>query len=166
MRTMSQRGWAPRPPVEQPRRTGKKRCYGHKNGVNMLQFCSVSNSLSHTTLSNKVRGIFFKRTVSLVFIVSLLWFCICICIVVHGYTTLVFMLPLFLFLFFVVFFFFFWLNFSDEPWKYFYHLEFSNNCLHCYIHNVSAVASFGLLKVFPAELGSSHRTSNRTIYLI
>ena len=33
---------------------------GHKNGeVNMLQFCSVSNSLSHTTLSNKVRGIFF-----------------------------------------------------------------------------------------------------------
>ena len=33
---------------------------GHKSGeVNMLQFCSVSNSLSHTTLSNKVRGIFF-----------------------------------------------------------------------------------------------------------
>ena len=27
--------------------------------VNMLQFCSVSNSLSHTTLSNKGRGIFF-----------------------------------------------------------------------------------------------------------
>ena len=25
----------------------------------MLQFCSSSNSLSHTTLSNKVRGIFF-----------------------------------------------------------------------------------------------------------
>ena len=45
-------------------------------GVNMLQFCLVSNSLSHTTLSNKVRGIFFLRTVSLVFIVSSLWFCI------------------------------------------------------------------------------------------
>ena len=28
-------------------------------GVNILQFYSVSNSLSHTTLSNKVRGIFF-----------------------------------------------------------------------------------------------------------
>ena len=28
-------------------------------GVNILQFCSVSNSLSHTNLSNKVRGIFF-----------------------------------------------------------------------------------------------------------
>ena len=27
--------------------------------VNMLQFCSVSNSLSHATLSNKVSGIFF-----------------------------------------------------------------------------------------------------------
>ena len=30
-----------------------------RGGVNMLQFCSVSNSLSHTNLSNKVRGIFF-----------------------------------------------------------------------------------------------------------
>ena len=27
-------------------------------GINMLQFCSVFNSLSHTTLSNNVRGIF------------------------------------------------------------------------------------------------------------
>ena len=32
MRTMSQRGWAPRPPVEPPRRTGNKFCYGHKSG--------------------------------------------------------------------------------------------------------------------------------------
>ena len=31
MRNMSQRGWAPRPPVEQPRRMGKKHCYGHKS---------------------------------------------------------------------------------------------------------------------------------------
>ena len=28
LRNMSQRGWAPRPPVEQPRRMGKKRGYG------------------------------------------------------------------------------------------------------------------------------------------
>ena len=28
LRNMSQRGWAPRPPVEQPRRTRKKRGYG------------------------------------------------------------------------------------------------------------------------------------------
>ena len=49
-------------------------------GVNMLQFCSVSNSLSHTTLSNKVRGIYFLRTVSLVIIVLLLWFCMHMCL--------------------------------------------------------------------------------------
>ena len=30
-RTSTQRGCAPRPPVEQPRRTGKKRCFGYKN---------------------------------------------------------------------------------------------------------------------------------------
>ena len=36
--------------------------------VNMLQFCSVSNSLSHTNLLNKVRGIFFLKKSSLVFI--------------------------------------------------------------------------------------------------
>ena len=57
-------------------------------GVNMLQFCSVSNSLSHTTLSNKVRGIFFQRTVSLVFIVSFA----CICIWVYNRSTLVWIL--------------------------------------------------------------------------
>ena len=40
--------------------------------VNMLQFCSVSNSLSHTKLSNKVRGIFFKRSLrSSLFIASI-----------------------------------------------------------------------------------------------
>ena len=46
MRNMSQRGWALRPPIEQRRRTGKKRCYGHQSGVNTLEFCSVCNSLS------------------------------------------------------------------------------------------------------------------------
>ena len=46
----------------------------------MLQFCSVSNSLSHTTLSNKERGIFFKKTVSFLFIVSLCYAYRCICI--------------------------------------------------------------------------------------
>ena len=61
MRNMSQRGWAPRPPIEQPRRTGKKRCCGHKSGGNMLQFCSVSNSLSHTTFSIKWEVYFSKE---------------------------------------------------------------------------------------------------------
>ena len=40
----------------------------------MFQFCSVSNSFSHTTLLNKVRGIFFLKDCLVVIIVSL-WFC-------------------------------------------------------------------------------------------
>ena len=43
-------------------------------GVNMLQFCSVSNSLSHITLSIKWEVYFSKRSVLLVFIASL-YFC-------------------------------------------------------------------------------------------
>ena len=66
-------------------------------GVNMWQFCSVSNSLSHTTLSNKVRDIFFLRTVLLVYycvVVMILHtyvdvYVLCVCIIGHGgdYTT-------------------------------------------------------------------------------
>ena len=41
----------------------------------MLQFCLVSNSLSHTTIWIKWEVYFSKRLVSLVFIVSSLWFC-------------------------------------------------------------------------------------------
>ena len=46
--------WAPRPPVEQYQENGKKTLMAIRVGVNMLQFRSVSNSLSHTNLSNKV----------------------------------------------------------------------------------------------------------------
>ena len=42
-------------PGEREKHTAMSRGAGE---VNMLQFCSVSNSLSHTTPSNKVRGIF------------------------------------------------------------------------------------------------------------
>ena len=57
MRTMSQRGWAPRPPVEQPRRTGKKRFYGHKSGGQYVAVLFSLQLTSHTvkplvTLSN------------------------------------------------------------------------------------------------------------------
>ena len=70
------RDWTPRPLVEQPRRTGKKGCDSQKSlGVNMLQFCSVSNSLSHTTLSIKWEVYFSKELYPLVFTVSSLWFC-------------------------------------------------------------------------------------------
>ena len=51
--------WAPGPPVEQHQKNGKETLIAIRVGINMLQFCSVSNSLSHTNLSNKVRGIFF-----------------------------------------------------------------------------------------------------------
>ena len=51
---------APGPPVEQPWGTRKTHCYVQRSwGVSMLQLCSVSNSLLHTTLSYKVTGIFF-----------------------------------------------------------------------------------------------------------
>ena len=61
LRNMSQRDWAPRPPVEQPRRTGKNAVMANRVGVNMLQFCSVSNSFSHTTLSIKWEVYFSKE---------------------------------------------------------------------------------------------------------
>ena len=59
MRTMSQRGWAPRPPIEQPRRTAKKRCSGQKSGG---QYAAVlfglQLPLTHNPF-NKVRSRFF-----------------------------------------------------------------------------------------------------------
>ena len=58
---MSQRGWVPRPPVEQPGEQERNTVMAVGVGVNMLQFCSVSNSLSHTTLSIKWEVYFFKE---------------------------------------------------------------------------------------------------------
>ena len=59
MRNMSQRGWAPRPPVEQPRRTGKKHCYGHKSeGQYVAVLFGLQLPLTHNPF-NKVRGRFF-----------------------------------------------------------------------------------------------------------
>ena len=48
MRNMFHRGWAPRPPVEQPRRTGKKRCYGHKSGAQYVAVLFSLQLTSHT----------------------------------------------------------------------------------------------------------------------
>ena len=57
--------WAPRPPVKQHRRTGKKRCNGHKNGDQCVAVLfGLQLPLTHNPF-NKVRGRFFKRTVSL-----------------------------------------------------------------------------------------------------
>ena len=63
--------WALRPPVEQHQEKWKETLMAIRVGVNMLQFCSVSNSLSHTTFQIKWE----VQTVSLVFIMaSLSWF--------------------------------------------------------------------------------------------
>ena len=50
----------------------------------------------------------------------------------------------------------------------FYLSRFSDYCLHlnCYIHNVSADMSSGLLQVLLVELVSLHETSNHVLYLI
>ena len=40
--------WAPRPPVEQSRRTGKKRCYGHKSGGSICCSSVRSPTPSHS----------------------------------------------------------------------------------------------------------------------
>ena len=64
--------WAHRPPVEQPWRTRKtQRWWPEEWGVNMLQLCSVSNSLSHTNLSIKWEVYFFLKKSLLVFIIVL-----------------------------------------------------------------------------------------------
>ena len=65
------KGWAPRPPVEQPRKTGKKGCDSQKSwrGQICCSLCSVSNSLSHTTLWIKWDVYFSKELCPLVFIV-------------------------------------------------------------------------------------------------
>ena len=58
-KTAPSRELGPEAPGWAAQENGKETLMAIRVGVNMLQFCSVSNSLSHTTLSNKVRGIFF-----------------------------------------------------------------------------------------------------------
>ena len=51
----------PSPRLSSPGERERNAVMANRVGVNMLQFCSVSNSLSHTTISNKMRGIFFSK---------------------------------------------------------------------------------------------------------
>ena len=51
--------WAPGPRLSSPGERERNAVMANRVRVNMLQFCSVSNSLSHTTLSNIARDIFF-----------------------------------------------------------------------------------------------------------
>ena len=51
--------WAPRPLVEQPKRKGKKHCYGHKSGGQYVAVLfGLQLPLTHNPF-NKVRGRFF-----------------------------------------------------------------------------------------------------------
>ena len=77
--------WAPRPPVEQPRRTGKKRGYGHKSWSQYFAaLFDLQLPLTHNnTLRNpfepfqmKWEVYFSKELCPLVFIVSSLWSCV------------------------------------------------------------------------------------------
>ena len=63
--------------------------------VNMLQFCSVSNSLSHTTLSIKWEVYFSKRSVFArpYCVIMILYAYACVCIFGHGYTTYINLVP-------------------------------------------------------------------------
>ena len=83
----------PERPVEQPRRTGKKRCYGHKSGG---QYVAVLFSLQLTSHTVKpfepfeIKVYFSKelcRSSLLCRRYDSAYICICVCIVVHGYTT-------------------------------------------------------------------------------
>ena len=88
---MSQQRLGPQAPGWAAQENGKEMLYIQKSWGGSICCCSVQSPthLSHNNqLSNKVRGIYFSRELCpLVFIVSLLCFCMYMCIVGHGYTT-------------------------------------------------------------------------------
>ena len=59
MRNRSQRGWPLGPRLRYPRERERNAVMANRVGVNMLPFGSVSNPLSHTTLSIKWELYFF-----------------------------------------------------------------------------------------------------------
>ena len=84
------RGWA-------AQENGKEtRLWPIERRVNMLQFCSVSNSLSHATFQIKWEVYFSKNCVARLYCVSFILhayvdvYVLCVCIVGHGhgYTTI------------------------------------------------------------------------------
>ena len=88
----------PRPPVEQPRRTGKKRCYGHKSGGQYVAVLfGLQLPLTGKTLSNPFEPFQIKwevyfskelcRSSLLCHRYDSTCICICVCIVGQGYTT-------------------------------------------------------------------------------
>ena len=137
MRNMSQRGWAPTPPVEQLRRTGKKRCYGHKSGGQYVA-SSVqppTHLLHSKTFSNPFEPfqikweVYFSKELCRSSLLCRCYdsacICICVCIVVHGYTTKS--------------------VYSNLRWQGGFTKWFLNFSLYCYNQNGSADISFELL---------------------
>ena len=94
-RTCPREAWPPGPRLSSPGERKRNAVMANRVGVNMLQFCSVSNSLSHTTFQIKWEVYFSKELCRS----YLLWcrydsacICRCICIICivghgHSYTT-------------------------------------------------------------------------------
>ena len=61
MRTCPREAWPPGPRLSSPGERKRNMVLANRVGVNMLQFYSVSNSLSHTTLSIKWEVYFSKE---------------------------------------------------------------------------------------------------------
>ena len=81
MRNTSQRGWGLRTQAEQPRRTGKKRCYGHKSGSQYVAVLfGLQLPLTNTTLSIKWEVNFSKELCHSSSLRRYVFACICICI--------------------------------------------------------------------------------------
>ena len=94
MRTCPREARPPGPRLSNPGERERNAVIANRVGISMLQFCSVSNSLSHTTLSIKWEVYFSKRLCrsSLLCVVMILHayvdvYVLCVCIVGHGYTT-------------------------------------------------------------------------------
>ena len=80
----------PGPRLSSPGERERNAVMAIRVGVNMSQFCSVSISLSHTTLSIKWEVYFSKELCRSSLLCRCYYsacICICACIVVHGYTT-------------------------------------------------------------------------------
>ena len=87
MRTCPREAGPPGPRLSSPGERERNVVMANRVRVNMLQFCPVSNSLSHTTLSNKVRGIFFQELYRSSIIVVLLWLCMHLHMSIQQYLT-------------------------------------------------------------------------------
>ena len=76
------------PRLSSPGERERNAVMANRVGVNMLQFCSVSNSLSHATFSIKWE-VYFSKELCRSSLLCRRYYsaCICVCIVSHGYTT-------------------------------------------------------------------------------